>query len=213
MSKITDNTTSWDGHTNLEVEEFLKGQALYELLAKKPEIIKRTEKTDDDIENNNVGIYEINHPLINYPGAECVLVIYHKNIRKKRNSSFKSKFGQYGKYKKGFCVCCSDSWGEDHENRYFDFLKNNRLTIFQDFIVSCMNDGHNSNFNCGIVLRIPNPEYTGPTTTDRNATYKGVKEMLWSDIKKINVSAGCISYDDNGDMFIDGVDCIGIGLT
>ena len=198
MSKITDNTTSWDGHTNLEVEEFLKGQALYELLAKKPEIIKRTEKTDDDIENNNVGIYEINHPLINYPGAECVLVIYHKNTRKKRNSSFESKFGQYGKYKKGFCVCCSDSWGEEYENRYFDFLKNNTLTIFQDFIVSCMNDGH-SHFNCGIVLRIPNPEYTGPTTIDRNATYKGVKEMLWSDIKKINVSTGD--------------DCIGIGLT
>ena len=185
MATIENNTESWKGHTFPEVEAHLKLCGLYEMLAKAPEIIKRGDE------------YEINHPLVNYPGAECILVVYRKSNGKcrKKGSSYREKFGSTGEKKKGFCVYNNPSWVSVSGNPYFDFLKFNTLPNLRTFF----NGLNKYSSTCGIVLRIPNPEYSGPTTLDRNATYKGVKEMLWSDIKKIKVSR-------NGGL-------TGIGLT
>lgn len=174
MAKINTQTESWVGHNLTEVESHLKLCGLYEMLAKAPEIIKRG------------GEYEINHPLVNYPGAECVIVVYRKSNGKcrKQGSSYKEKFGSTGKKKKGFCVYNNSSWVSVSGNPYFDFLEYNSLNELQYFF-------NRSGFPqgvFGIVLRIPNPEYTGQTTLHKNATYKGVKEMLWSDVKRIKLS-------------------------
>lgn len=188
MAAIENNTESWKGHTFPEVEQHIKLEELKSLLAKAPEIIKRESGT-------GAGVFEINHPLINYPGAECILVVYHKKTNKIRKGSYKYKFG-YGRPKKGFCVFVNTSF----PNRYFDFLKFNTLPNLRTFFTGIWS----KKCNCktfGIVFRIPNPEYTGPTTLDKNATYYGKKEMLWSDIKKIKISKGNNSSID------------GIGLT
>lgn len=175
MADIKTNTESWVGHNLTEVEAHLKKCALYEMLAKSPEIIKRG------------STYEISHPLIDYPGAECIIVVYHRKTCKKRSNvnsgDWEDAFGKTGTYKKGYCVCTNRNW-DGLNSCYFDFLEYSDIDDVKEFFR--MISGRK--LTCGIVLRIPNPDYNGPITRDRNATYKGVKEMLWSDVRRIKIS-------------------------
>lgn len=152
-------------------------------LSKAPEIICRGVHVIDKQ-------YEISHPLVDYSGAECVLVRYKQRMRKKRKGSFKEKFGEFGNSKKGFCVVCRG-------DEYFDFMKHSKVRELLNFL---KDDVCTYNHAFGIVLRIPNPEYNGPTTKHKNATYKGMRETLWSDIRRIRISV-------NTDM------PVGIGLV
>lgn len=161
----------------------VKMEYLNEMLAKAPEITMRWDGTVEESDK----MFYIKHPLIdiNYPGVECVLVCYRKKVSKRRTDGecdWESTFGTWGKKKKGFCVVRSDAWDIDHP--YYDFLTDPDFHTFGNFLL----DLPNLPAPAGIVVRIPNPEYTGPSTKIKNALYKGVREYLWSDIKRIKLS-------------------------
>lgn len=151
--------------------EEVKMEYLNSMLAQAPKIVARN------------GNYEIEHPLVDYPGAECVLLRYAKKNGKLRPLEYRERWGKNGRKKKGFCVARNKSWSTQHGHPYFDFLMYaNRVSLVSFF------EGIGNTRSFGIVLRIPNPSYTGPQTEVKNALYKGAHEMLWSDIKRITVN-------------------------
>ena len=140
---------------------------------------------------NGFCYYEVDHPMIDNDGAEVVLMRYAKKNGKKHRVDGKT----VRRYKKGFGLAC----GEFADNPYFVFSKVTQASDFADFCDNYLSDGALGR-HFGIALRIPNPDYDGPETSHKNATYKGVPESLYSDVLPVKVA-----YDDDGDTW-------GIGL-
>ena len=125
--------------------------------------------------------YIIDHPYIDKPGAEIVLLRYNKKIHKKQPDP--DSPGLYlHPYKKGWCVAV----GPSHAGAYFTFSKYTSCYSLETFF-----DDNNllvtASRHFGIALRIPNPEWTRPATRHKNAIYKGIPESLWSDVLSVNV--------------------------
>jgi hypothetical protein len=139
---------------------------ILKLLHSAPTFMKRGGKRSD------TWTYHVYHPLMDQEGAEIVLMRYSKRNRKKAR----------GVYKKGFGVA---SGGKHSE--YFVFSAETSYADFYDFCNSNLTQ-QNLGRHFGIALRIPNPDYTGPATLLKNATFRGVQESLYSDILPIKVS-------------------------
>lgn len=137
---------------------------------------------------NNERVYYVTHPMMNDEGAELVLMRYAKKNGKV--SGHGRQQHERGMAKKGYCIAA----GADADNHaYFTFTEGTTADDLYDFMD---NHGIQCNRHFGIALRIPNPDYDGPATTLKNATYKGVPESLYSDILPIYVS-----YDGDNDRY------------
>ncbi len=123
--------------------------------------------------------YEVYHPLMNYEGAEIVLLHYAKHNRKKEYDSDED-VSIHTRSKKGWCVASGSIPTE-----YFVFNSNTSYDELYDFLD---NNGISFNRHFGLGLRIPNPEWTRENTNLKNATYKGISESLWSDVLPIKIS-------------------------
>lgn len=146
-----------------------------------PSIIKRRIHWDDRSKEESAAQYfEVDHPYIDKPGAEIVLVRYNQRCGKKYDIETET----HHNYKKGWSVAC----GEDskvgtgcildkvfYPDDIFDYISDNGIPLGRRF---------------GLALRIPNPEWTRSATVNKNGVYKGVPESLWSDIHKINIHSG-----------------------
>lgn len=133
-------------------------------------------------------VYFVSHPMMNDDGAEIVLLHYAKKNGKKRG------WQTWGRAKKGYCIASGGNAG--HED-YFTFSAETSNSELYDFLDT---QGINCHRHFGIALRIPNPDYTGPATYLKNATYKGVPESLYSDVLPIR-----IAYDGSADTYGIGV--------
>lgn len=139
----------------------------------------------------NFCYYEVEHPMMDNEDAEIVLVRYVKKNGKKHLDENEEPVRRY---KKGFGLAV----GVDPTASYFVFSK---VTQYEDFASFCDEHfGSTPGGHFGIALRIPNPDYDGPETLHKNATYKGVPESLYSDVLPANVS-----YDEESEKW-------GIGL-
>ena len=128
--------------------------------------------------------YQIDHPYMNKPGAEVVLLGYRKKNGKKKLTGGGD---YYWDYKKGWSVV---SGKRGFGPIYFTFHKHTPVYELRNWM-----DNNNilltSSSHFGIALRIPNPEWTRLSTKHKNAIYKGIPESLWSDVLSVNIhSAG-----------------------
>lgn len=119
-------------------------------------------------------VLHVNHPMMNTEGAEIVLLRYIKRNGKAHNQSPR------GLYKKGYCVASGK-----RASNYFAFSEETPVSSLISFLQANI---VNVKRHFGIALRIPNPDYTGPATKLKNATFKGVPESLWSDVLGISIS-------------------------
>lgn len=120
----------------------------------------------------------VSHPMMNDDGAEIVLMRYAKKngkLRVDENDDITRI------YKKGYGLAC----GQGH-SAYFTFSAETTYDDFVDFCEEYLSGG-NMQRHFGIALRIPNPDYAGPRTALKNATYKGVPESLYSDVLPVTV--------------------------
>ena len=152
----------------------VKMEYLDSMLAKSPEIVKR---------GSSIYFY---HPLIHYPGAELILVRYRKCNKGLRKGVWKYEFGEKKDKKKGWCVS-SNRYGNTYFNIPDTFpdedYRYSEITDIQYFFNSNHIEYASGQF--GFAVRIINPNYTGPSTSLKNATYQGQRECIFSDIKKV----------------------------
>ena len=161
------------------------------LLTQKPKIKKY---------NEWVSLY---HPLINFGDAEFVLLRYNKKYRK-----YEEEAEAYVYSRKGYSILQGEHDGWNKE--YFFVLGDGQMStgvanfsietlraFFEDYAVGLHRAEY---FTYGFALRIPNPDYEGFPTGNKNNTYRGQCESLYSDIQRI-----ALRYDDLQDDF-----CIGI---
>ena len=137
-------------------------------------------------------VFYVSHPMMDEEGAEIVLMHYAKrNGKKNLETEEHSDFP-----KKGFCLAI----GALASRGYFAFSAETQYSDFYDFCDGQLS-GQNLGSLFGIALRIPNPDYNGPSTRLKTAVYKGVPESLYSDVLPVRVS-----YDEENDYW-------GIGLA
>ena len=145
----------------------------------------------------------ISHPLFNFGGAEIVLLRYNRRYRKGKN-------GIYEDPKKGYSILqgMRTGWnaeyfsivgrGQDTENNTANFNMDELYDFLADISTSTLTGCMAHTY--GFALRIPNPDYEGFPTGNKNNIYQGQCESLWSDIQRI-----ALRYDDEFDH-------LGIGI-
>ena len=123
----------------------------------------------------------VKHPLMNYEDAEIVLLNYRK-----RNGKI-IQDGDWS-YTKKYSIATP---GHD-ASEYFTFSAETDFDDFVTFMESFVDDNYvqvrRTNCSYGIALRIPNPEYDGPESLNKNNIYRGVPESLWSSILPVLVT-------------------------
>ena len=167
-------------------------QELMNLLAIAPTMKVRWNRTGTTY-NKKIFIY---HPLMNYEDAEIVLLSYA------RKNGARSK--RPNEYNKGYSV--ATPWKDPSD--YFTFSAENNMEDLSTFMSSFR--GWNDNEgdwvmpvrrrHFGIALRIPNPAYNGPETPNKNNTYHGVPESIWSAVLRVG-----IHYDNYHDIWGIGI--------
>ena len=173
-------------------------QELMNLLAVAPTMqVKWNYTNDDGVTNKRI---LVNHPLMNYEDAEIVLLSYAK----KNGARSKSP----GEYNKGYSI--ATPWKDPSD--YFTFASETPIGVLSTFMESFRGWNYDAGAwtmpkrtrHFGIALRIPNPAYDGPETPNKNNTYHGVPESIWSAVLRVGIYA---SY--NG---VTGKDDWGIGI-
>jgi len=134
----------------------------------------------------SASIINICHPLVDYPGAEVVLLRYKKKNSKKMHKSSEI----IRNYKKGWCIATKVDGSNFQYLTLQDGMNTNTLLSFIGSL-----DKKGKHF--GIALRIPNPEWKWSQTKQKNGKRQGIPESLWSDIFKINVQV------QQGSIYID----------
>ncbi len=142
-----------------------------------------------DVETTPILIH-IDHPLMDYPGAEVVLLKYRRKNRKKiidRDGKvlrhIKRGWSVYsGPFESGispFIFSKCESWAD--VRGFVDRVK--AATIARG--------GSESNFNrhFGVALRIPNPDWPLGETSHRNGIYKGIPESLWGPVLRLDLAS------------------------
>lgn len=166
----------WDHSLKWPGKKSSGGSVDAQVLKTMPTFKKKWRKEDD---GEDFCYYEVEHPMMDNEGAEIVLMRYAKKNGKKH---LDENDEAVRRYKKGFGLAV----GSIPTASYFVFSK---VTQYEDFAAFCDEHfGSTPSGHFGIALRIPNPDYDGPETLHKNATYKGVPESLYSDVLPANVS-------------------------
>lgn len=172
-------------------------------------VVRKTSVFDDEtFETSSSSNIYVSHPLMNYSGAEVVLMSYAKK-NQHRLPRDNDEGNSITKSKKGFCIATmiEDVDGDPSMiNEYFtfspvtsaqelfDFLEQNTFGAEQGtpFLVRPR--------RYGIALRIPNPQYDGPASWNKNNTYRGVPESLYSDILEVYIGCNFERDDDTNEV-------------